>query len=154
MWGKGKRQGGPLRRARPNVALLVAGALLAVLATGCRSEDFQNKPRPPQPVQLTAVITPGRVSLEPNEIGAGPVVIVVSNQDDASHTVSLTGNGVREVVGPINPLDTATLQKSLAVEGVYRLSAGSPVAGVDDIKPARLSVGRGRQSARDDVQVP
>jgi hypothetical protein len=132
----------------------MAVALLALAAAGCRSEDFQNKPRPPQPVQLTAVITPSRVTVEPNEIGTGPIVIVVSNQDDRSHTVSLTGNGVREVVGPINPLDTASLQKSLAEEGVYLVSAGTPASGTGGIEPARLSVGRGRQSARDDVQLP
>jgi hypothetical protein len=144
----------PPPRARANLRILLAGALLLLAATGCRSEDFQNKPRPPQPVQLTAVITSNRVTVEPNEIGTGPIVIVVSNQDDASHTISLTGNGVREVVGPINPLDTASLQKSLAREGIYLVSAGSPVSETSDIEPARLSVGRGRQSARDDVQLP
>jgi hypothetical protein len=39
-------------------------------------------------------------------------------------------------------------------EGVYLVSAGTPVSGTSGIEPARLEVGDARQSARDDVQLP
>ncbi len=139
---------------RPRVLGAAAAAALGLTGTACGTEDFRNEPRPPQPIQLTAVITRTSVDVEPNNIGTGPIVVVVSNQDDESHTISLTGNGVRETVGPINPLDTASLQRSLSVDGVYLLSAGSPEARRRTIDPGRIFVGRGRQSNRDDVQVP
>ncbi len=133
----------------------VAVAALAAFATGgCRSEDFSNAPRPPAPVQLTGVITDKRVTVSPNQVGTGPIVIIVSNQTDRSRTVSLVGNGVNEIVGPINPLDTATLQYTLRRPGLYRVRAGSEVATSAQVGAARLIVGAGRQSSRDDVQLP
>ncbi len=135
------------------VLLAEALLLLLVAAAGCGSEAPAEKPPPPQPIQLNAVITPGDVDVEPTEVRTGPVVITVSNRDDRSHTVSLTGDRVREEVGPINPLDTATLQKSLAEEGVYLVRAGSPEAAREEMAPARIVVSRNRQSDREDVQV-
>ena len=139
------------RRRRSAVA---AGALLLLGFAGCRSEDFRNEPRPPIPIQLTGVITEERVTISPNVVGTGPITILVSNQTDRSHTVSLQGRGVNEVVGPINPLDTATIQSTLQKQGTYRVRAGSPVATAQQISPGRLVVGIGRQSSRDSVQLP
>ena len=137
-------------------AALLLGVTLLALASGCQSEDFRNEPRPPAPIQLTGVITEDRVTISPNNIGTGPVIIIVSNQTDRSRTVSLVGEGVDERVGPINPLDTATLQKTLVKEGVYVVKAGSETALPRGalIVPGKLIVGRGRQSSRDDVQLP
>jgi hypothetical protein len=134
---------------------LAAVAVLSVLvAGGCRSEDFRNAPRPPAPVQLTGVITDQRVTVSPNQVGTGPIVIIVSNQTDRSRTVSLMGKGVNELVGPINPLDTATLQYTLRRPGTYRVRAGSEVATSEQVGAARLIVGAGRQSSRDEIQLP
>ncbi len=135
-------------------ALACVVALAAVALGGCRSEDFSNQPRPPTPVQLTGVITDKRVTVSPNQVGTGPVVIIVSNQTDRSRTVSLVGNGVNEIVGPINPLDTATLQYTLRKPGSYRVRAGSEAATSEQVGAARLIVGAGRQSSRDEVQLP
>ena len=148
------RGGSPRSTPRARTVGFVTAVAVVLTAAGCGTEDFPNEPRPPQPIQLTAVITRRSVDVKPDMIGTGPVVIVVSNQDIRSHTISLTGNGVREEVGPINPLDTASLQRSLSVDGVYELSAGSPDATPRTVQPGRLFVGRGRQSNRDDVQVP
>ena len=67
------------------------------------------------------MITEQKVTVSPNELGAGPVVITVSNQTEAPHTLTLEsadGGTIREQVGPINPLDTATLQRTLT-PGTY-----------------------------------
>lgn len=138
-----------------------AGTLLAVCAAGftltaCGEDDFENEPRPPVPVQLSGVITDKKVTVSPNELGAGPVVITLSNQTDESHTVTLesTGGGtVREQVGPINPLDTATIQRTLE-PGEYTVRAGSERAVEREIEPATLSIGEERPSGSDELLLP
>ena len=67
-------------------------------------------------------------------------MITVSNQTKASHTLTLEsadGGTIREQVGPINPLDTATLQRTLT-QGTYTVSAGSEAAVPKEIEPATL----------------
>jgi hypothetical protein len=138
-----------------------AGALPALCAAGlafagCGEDDFENEARPPVPKQLTGVITDERVTVSPNELGAGPVVITVSNQTDASHTVTLEsadGGTIREQVGPINPLDTATLQRTLE-PGRYTVSAGSEAAVPREIRPATLNIGQERKSGSDELLLP
>ncbi|MGE5635410.1 MAG: hypothetical protein ACM3UV_00485 [Nocardioidaceae bacterium] len=122
-------------------ALLAAGALVAI-APGC-GDDFERRPRPPVGVELTGVIRADAVTVSPSALGAGPVLITVSNQTREPHTLTLAGGPMVERVGPINPLDTATIQKTL-VPGSYALSAGSPTAMARAIRPAVLRIGRRR----------
>jgi len=127
-----------------------------VALAGCGEDDFENEPRPPVPKQLTGVITNDKVTVSPNDLGAGPVVITVSNQTDASHTVTLEssdGGTIREQVGPINPLDTATLQRTLD-QGTYTVSAGSETAVPKEIQPATLTIGKERKSGSDELLLP
>ena len=84
---------------------------------------------------------------------SGPVIITVSNQTGQAHTVSLDGMGVQERVGPISPLDTAQLQKTLK-PGRYTVTAGSEVATATQIAPATLLIGKERKSASDQVLLP
>ncbi len=139
-------------RAGALPALCAAGLALA----GCGEDDFENEPRPPVPKQLTGVITEEKVTVSPNQLGAGPVVITVSNQTDASHTITLEssdGGTIREQVGPINPLDTATLQRTLE-QGTYTVSAGSEAAVPKEIEPATLTIGKERKSGSDELLLP
>ena len=133
------------------IAALAAGA--AALVVGCGGDDFENKPRPPVPLQLTGVITADRVTISPRNVGAGPVIITVSNQTDQSHTVTLDGEGIRERVGPVNPADTATIQKTLPT-GLYEVRAGSTEAVPEEIAPGLLVVGPKRPSASDKTLLP
>jgi len=132
--------------------LCAAGLAVA----GCGEDDFENEPRPPVPKQLTGVITDKEVTISPSELGAGPVVITVSNQTDASHTLTLQsadGGTIREQVGPINPLDTATLQRTLE-PGSYTVSAGSEAAVPREIAPATLTIGKDRKSGSGELLLP
>jgi hypothetical protein len=134
--------------------VIVASALVALALAGCGGgKDFANKPRPPVPLDLTGVITKQRVTISPNKVGAGPVTITVSNQSGQSRTLTLDGNGIQESVGPINPLDTAKLQKTLK-PGRYRVTAGSEAATATSIRPAVLVIGKERQSGSDKVLLP
>ena len=143
------------RRIRAGTLLVLCAAGLTLAA--CGDDDFENEPRPPVPVELTGVITSQKVTISPHEVGAGPVVITVSNQDDAAHTVTLEsadGDGtIREQVGPINPLDTATLQRTLTT-GSYTVSAGSEEAVAREIKPATLTIGKDRKSGSGELLLP
>jgi hypothetical protein len=132
----------------------LAVALITVAVAGCGGgKDFENKPRPPVPLQLTGVITPKAVTISPAKVGAGPVVITISNQDKSSHTLTLEGTSTRERVGPINPLDTATIQQTLQ-PGRYTVRAGSEAAVTKEIKPATLVIGKLRKSASGEVLLP
>lgn len=138
---------------------LVAWGLLACLGlSACGGEDdFENEPRPPVPRAVTGVITEREVTISPDELAAGPIVLTISNQTPESHSVTLVGEGddgteVREVTGPINPMDTAQIQQSLP-EGQYRVRAGSEPF-EDEIEPGRIVVGPQLDSGSDDLQLP
>ncbi|HEX8053252.1 MAG TPA: hypothetical protein VF517_09680 [Thermoleophilaceae bacterium] len=122
--------------------------------SGCGDDDdFANDPRPPSPVQLSGVITNSDVSVEPRKIGAGPIILIVSNQTEQSHTVTLEGPSGSEEVGPINPLDTGRIQHNLE-QGSYQIKAGSDKAVDEEIQPAVLSVGPKRESSSNSVLLP
>ena len=131
----------------------MGGALSIPGLVACGDDDFENEPRPPVPVQLTGVISAERLTVSPNKVGAGPVVITVSNQTEDSHTVTLEGEGLRERVGPINPEGTAAIQKTLP-PGRYSVAAGSNAAVDEEIRPATLVIGPPRKSASDELLLP
>lgn len=140
------------RRTRA-VALILSGVAVASGVGACGGDSFENKPRPPVPVQLTGVITEARVTISPNKVGAGPVVITVSNQTPDAHTLTLEGEGLRERVGPINPQATAAIQKTLP-PGQYTVKAGSETAVSTEIRPATLVIGRERPSGSGQLLLP
>lgn len=105
------------------------------------------------PIQITGVINEEKVTVSPDRLGAGPIVLTVSNLTSQSHTLTLEGEEVRERVGPINPQDTATLQKTLK-PGSYEVSAGSSEAVAEEIQPDTLTIGRRRPSGSNEVLLP
>ncbi len=104
-------------------------------------------------MNLTGVIQPKGVTISPNNRGAGPFLITVSNQTDDAHTVTLEGDSVEETVGPIQPQDTATIQRTLK-PGTYEVRAGSERAVVKEIPPFELKVGKPRKSSADELLLP
>src|SRR4051794_24975545 len=143
---------GMLKSGRVLTFALLATAGLAVTGGGGGS-DFKNEPRPPAPVQLTGVIQDNKVTVSPNRVGAGPIIIIVSNQTQNAHTLTLDGGETKDTVGPINPLDTAKIQQTLK-EGSYQLRAGSARAVAKEVKPAKLSVGPQRRDSSNQVLLP
>jgi hypothetical protein len=141
-----------LTRGPVNGAALLATAAITVAGCG-GSEKFKNDPRPPAPVQLTGVITDKGVRISPNRVGAGPVILLISNQTQDAHTLTLDGAGTKDTVGPINPLDTAKLQQTLQ-QGSYQVKAGSSKALSKELKPGTLDVGPRRRSSSDQVLLP
>ena len=135
--------------------VLVAGVGVATILGACGQRDSDGgSPRPPVVVRASGVVTAQQVTVSPSRIRAGTVVLMVSNQDEDSHTVIVEGTRTREQVGPINPQDTATITAELS-PGVYAVRARSEHAAraPGQIEPARLIVGqrasdrRGRHAA-------
>ena len=131
---------------------LLATAAMTVAGCGGGS-DFKNDPRPPAPVQLTGVITEKGVTVSPDRVGAGPVILLISNQSKQARTITLDGGSSTDTVGPINPLDTARLQQTLE-RGSYEVKAGSQQAQAKSLKAGTLVVGPPRKDSSDQVLLP
>jgi hypothetical protein len=136
-------------RVRACAGLAVAAALLA----GCGEEDFKNEARAPIREALTGVIQDDAVTVSPSKLGAGPVEITISNQTDASHSITLEGESIVEREGPVAPGDTATIQKTLA-PGSYEVKAGTEKAVRTEIRPAVLTIGKERKNSNNDLLLP
>jgi hypothetical protein len=135
------------------VGALLGVAISAALVAGCGDEDFKNDPRPPVPVGLSGVIQSDRVTVSPARVGAGPIVITISNQTQRVRTVTLEGETLVTREGPIKPGDTATIQRTLA-PGSYEVRAGSPTAVRREIEPAMLDIGAERPASNNDLMLP
>ncbi len=144
-------------RARPAALRpAVACALTAALAAGaCGRDDFANERRPAEPITVSAVIAPQRVTVSPSRFGACTIVLLVSNQTSRSQRLQLRSERLRaggtrlaQRTGPINPGATATLTAAVDA-GTYVVAAGS--AGIE---PTRLVVGAPRRSAQDRLRQP
>src|SRR3954453_17298665 len=82
-------------------------ATAAYTAAGCGgSSQFKNEPRAPAPVQLTGVIRDDKLTVSPDRVGAGPIIIFISNQTQQAHTVTLDGGDPKSQVAPGHPLAT------------------------------------------------
>jgi hypothetical protein len=136
-------------RVRACVALAIAAALIA----GCGDDDFKNEARAPVRLALTGVIKDDKVTVSPAKIGAGPVQITISNQTDSIRTITLEGESIRERQGPVQPGDTATIQKTLE-PGSYEVRAGSKKAVRKEIQPAVLTIGKERANSNNELLLP
>jgi hypothetical protein len=126
------------------------GLALAVGASGCGEDDFENEPRPPSPVELTAAIDKRGVSVAPSDPAAGLVVITISNQTDEVTQLVLDGPGDEDPTsGDIEPLGTGSIKASLE-EGEYQAIAGNS----ETIEPAPINVGPPGPSSQNDLLLP
>jgi hypothetical protein len=143
--------GGRIRRGALASAIAVAAGILAGCGGG---QNFANQPRPPAPLYLNGVITSSGVDISPNRVGAGPVVIQVSNQTQATHTLTLDGGSIAPVQsGTIGPTDVGTIKTTLE-PGTYTVKAGSMQAVKKVLAPAHLVIGKARADSNDQVGLP
>lgn len=137
-------------RGNPRVRLGAALALAGVAATfaACGEDDFENEPRPPAPIEVTAAIDDEQVNVSPGEFGAGLVNITISNQTDEPTRLILEGP-TDEESGEIVPGGTGSIKAALE-EGAYEASAGADLA----IRPQTVKVGPERESSQNDLLLP
>jgi hypothetical protein len=141
------------RKSFMRTAALLFGGVVALAGCGGDDDDFANEPRPAVPIQVTGVITEKKVEVSPASLGAGPIVLTLSNQTENDHTITLEGGTIRERVGPIKPLDTGTIQKTLE-RGDYEVKAGSEQAVPREIQSAELRIGKPREDSSGETLLP
>jgi hypothetical protein len=130
------------------LAAALCGIVLALSACG-GGDDNRSKTRPPVPINVSVEIGANRVTVSPAKFGAGPITLLVSNQSAASQTLTIDGPRVRQSVGPINPMDTATLKVTVGT-GEFRLAADA----ASGLEAAKLEVGPERPSAQNQLLLP
>jgi hypothetical protein len=140
-------------RARVLAVATVGGA---VLLAGCGSDNsYKNKLRPPEPINVTANVSDKRVSVSPTGFGAGPIVLIITNQTARNQDVTLETSalnetaGIKQSTGPIVPQGgVAQLQVDITT-GNYRLSVAD-----DSITPAKIAVGNPRGTSQNELLQP
>lgn len=147
-------------RRKPRQAVIAACALsVAGALASCGGSDhvYKNTERPPTPIVISAAINDRSVVVSPRRFGAGPITLIISNQSSQSQQVTLetdsapgdTGPGQKAIAtGPINPRETASVKGEVA-RGVYALKVGG-----GDIRAARVTVGKQRPSAQNELLQP
>src|SRR5256884_9537723 len=139
------------RRVLAPVCFVVA----AVVVGWGGGSTYKNAQRPPAPLNITASVSSGGVAVWPSSFGAGPIVLIGTNQPGASQEITFESNelgaskpGVTQTTEPINPRGTGQLKVDVS-EGRYRVRTGNA-----DISPAEVNVGPKRQSAQNQVLQP
>jgi hypothetical protein len=135
--------------------VLVVAVLAAGFAACGADSDYQNKPRPPSPINATVAIDGKRVRVSPGTFGAGPVVFIISNQSTSAQKVTFETDelgaahgGIKASTPTIGPRSTGQLKVD-AAQGSYTLSAST-----GDITPANVEVSARRRSSQNDLLLP
>jgi hypothetical protein len=138
----------------PRRALSLAPVLCLAIAACGGGADYANKPRPASPINVTAAISTKKISISPKTFGAGPIVMIISNQTGQTQTVTLQTQelggsqpGIKQTSNPIGPKGTGTMQVDVR-KGTYEISAKGGV------KAATLEVGDKRPSAQNELLEP
>jgi hypothetical protein len=139
------------------LAVTTTAVLTALAIAGCGGGEtrYDNRPRPPAPIVITASISNEGVAVSAKRFGAGPINVMVTNQTGAAQRVTLESDdeigqepGISQETSPINPRDTARLSADV-VPGRYRLHVDG-----SGIRAARIVVGKRRPTAQNDLLGP
>jgi len=138
------------------VRIAAVAATAAVLATACGdTEPRSNVDRPPAPVTLTAAVHDDRIQVSPAVTGAGPIVLLVSNQTAKPQRITFETDELGGRTGG-NTVSTPVI----APQGTGRLSinarTGNYAVHTRDrtIRAARVKVGPPRKSSQNDLLQP
>ena len=134
----------------------VAAIALAFAAASCGGgEQRVSQLRPPAPITLTAAVHKRSIEVSPSAVGAGQIVLIVSNQSGRPQKVTMETDelgGSRSGRRSSSPTIPASATGRLTIDarrGVYRVHVGD-----DSVRAARVVVGPARKSAQDDLLQP
>jgi hypothetical protein len=143
------------------IGQLALGALV-LSACGSAGDQAASLARPPSPINLAVYVSDSRVSVSPTSVGAGPVILVVTNQASHAEALAIAKAGASQALAstaPINP--QGTTQVSVDFEpGEYTI-ATAPHGRTDaqltepsPIRPASIHIGRPRASSGNQLLQP
>ncbi len=143
------------RATRKSILALLALAALTIAGCGTK-ERTANELRPPLPIQLNASLMAKKISLSPNQIGGGPITLIVSNLTSSDQRITFGANSpsgstdlrIDSQSATIAPNNTASMKANLS-DGTYSLSVENDV-----IPAALLNVSGERPSAQNDLMLP
>lgn len=132
-------------------------ATATVLAAGCggESERRANELRPAPPVTMTAAVHDDLIRVSPQTVGAGQIVLIVSNQSSRPQRVTFSTDelggtrGGRTASTPVIPARSTGRLKIDAREGQYAVTVRD-----GNVRAARVFVGPPRPSGQDKVLLP
>lgn len=130
-------------------------ATVTVAAAGCGGEERANELRPAPPVTMTAAVQDDVIRVSPRTVGAGQIILIVSNQSDRPQRVTFATDelggtrGGRTASTPVIPARATGRLTIDAREGQYAVSVRD-----DAIRAARVFVGPPRESGQDQVLLP
>jgi hypothetical protein len=133
----------------PRRATFAALASAAALSLGaCGSDDVDNNPRPPAPIEVTARVDSDKVVVSPDRFGAGLVNFTVANLSDSPVRFTLTGP--KHTATPqIQPGAPGNLKVELP-QGSYQATAGQG----SGVQAATVKVGPERKSSQNELLLP
>ncbi len=136
-------------------ALLTIVTLVTVTA-GCGSDEPRtNELRPAPLVNVTAAVQDDVIRVSPTSVGAGQIVLVISNQSERSQRVTFRTDELggarsgRTASSPVIPAKSTGRLTIDAREGEYSVSVAD-----EAIRAARVFVGPPRESGQDRVLLP
>ena len=135
---------------------LLMSVTLVTVAVGCGGDDRRvNVPRPAPLVNLTAAVQDDVIRVSPSSVGAGQIVLIISNQSGQPQRVTFRtdelggARGGRTASSPMIPAKSTGRLTIDAREGRYSVSVAD-----DAIRAAPVFVGPPRKSGQDRVLLP
>jgi hypothetical protein len=129
---------------------------LTLSACGNAGSPAASRPDPPAPTVLSVLVSGSQIRLSPDRIGAGPVLLTITNQSSGSVAVLVRRSGSSDAVArtaPVNPQGITQIKLDLS-RGSYSLAAkrsgrqsDARASRPSPIAPARLRITAARPSS-------
>jgi hypothetical protein len=139
----------------------IVGACAVVAGCGSAGGTAPTQPRPPSPVNLTVYVNDSKVSVSPSNVGAGPVVFIVTNQATKSEQLAISRTGHSSPIAstaPINPQGTTQVSVNFR-PGDYtiatqRRGTDAQLSEQSTIRSASIHIGRERPNGSNELLQP
>jgi hypothetical protein len=147
-----------LRAVRALLSAVVRWLVLCVVifAVGCggSSEPRTNRLRPAPPVTLTGAIHDDGIQISPAAVGAGQIILLLSNQSGRPQTVTIETASVTS--SPGHRASSPTIRDGATGRVTLNATRGAYTVHVRDssIRAARILVGPPRKSGQNDLLLP
>jgi hypothetical protein len=152
-----------MRHTRIRSIVSIGASALTLSACGSTGSPAASRPDPPTPTVLSAIVSASQLRLSPDRIGAGPVLLTITNQSSRSVAVLVHRSGSSGAVArtaPLNPQGVTQLKVDLS-RGTYTVAAAPSERRTDaqasrpaQIATARLRITRSRASSGGQVLQP